>query len=197
MGKNVIQFQKGMSLPEFMKNYGKEEQCYKVLYELRWPKGFECPVCGYNNGCLITTRALYECYRCGHQTSLTAGTIFHCTKLPLTTWFLGIYLLTQSKIGVSSMALARQLGISYNASWRMKHKLMQVMLERNNNRKMGGEVLLDDSYIGGERTGYKRGRGTRGKTPFVAAVEMKKDRPQYVKFSRVKRFSKAQLKKYN
>lgn len=197
MGKNTIQFQKGMSLKELGQKYGTDEQCYEELNKLRWPKGFECPKCGYGNGCLLEGRGLYECYRCGHQTSLTAGTIFHSTKLPLSTWFLGIYLVTQSKNGMSAMALARHLGISYNSAWRMKHKLMQVMLERDNTKKLSGDILIDDSCIGGERTGYKRGRGTRGKTPFIAAVEMKEDRPQRVKFSQVKRFSKAQLKKWS
>lgn len=196
MGRNAIQFQKGMSLKELQEKYGTDKKCYEELLALRWPNGFECPNCGYDNGCLLEKRGLYECYRCGHQTSLTAGTIFHSTKLPLSTWFTGIYLVTQSKNGISAMSLSRQLGIGYNAAWRMKHKLMQVMLERGKDKKLGGEILIDDAYIGGERTGYKRGRGTRGKTPFVAAVEMRDGRPRYVKLSRVKRFSKTQLKKW-
>ena len=69
------------------------------------------------------------------------------------------------------MTLHRQLGISYNAAWRMRHKLMQVMMERDREHPLGGSVQLDDAYLGGQRSGGKRGRGAPGKTPFVAAVE--------------------------
>ena len=72
---------------------------------------------------------------------------------------------------ISAMTLHRQLGISYNAAWRMRHKLMQVMMERDRVHPLGGIVELDDAYLGGERSGGKRGRGAPGKTPFVAAVE--------------------------
>ena len=102
---------------------------------------------------------------------MTSGTIFEYTKLPLTTWFLGMYLLTQSKSGVSVLSLKRQLGISYNAAWRLKHKLMQVMKERDDSKPLSGYIQIDDVYWGGERHGGKRGRGASGKTPFVAAVQ--------------------------
>ena len=74
-------------------------------------------------GCQLTTHKLQQCYRCNRQTSITAGTIFEATKLPLTVWFQGIYFMTQDKKGCSAMKLHRQLGISYNAAWRMRHKL--------------------------------------------------------------------------
>ena len=80
------------------------------------------------------------------QTSLTAGTLFESTKLPLTLWFQGLYLMTQHKKGISAMALHRQLGISYNAAWRMKHKLMQAMMERDHEKKLSGFIELDDAY---------------------------------------------------
>ena len=86
-------------------------------------------------------------------------------------WFQAIYLMTQDKKGVSAMKLHRHLGISYNAAWRIRHKLMQVMMERDREHPLGGSIQLDDAYLGGERSGGKRGRGAPGKTPFVAAVE--------------------------
>ena len=116
-------------------------------------------------------RATARGHPANRQTSITAGTIFEATKLPLTVWFQGIYFMTQGKKGVSAMTLHRQLGISYNAAWRMRHKLMQVMMERDRAHPLGGIVELDDAYLGGERSGGKRGRGAPGKTPFVAAVE--------------------------
>ena len=171
MARNPVQFQKGISLNEFLSLYGTEEQCFDALYRWRWPNGFVCPNCGHDRGCQLTTHKLQQCYRCNRQTSITAGTIFEATKLPLTVWLQGIYFMTQDKKGVSAMKLHRQLGISYNAAWRMRHKLMQVMMERDREHPLGGFIQLDDAYLGGERSGGKRGRGAPGKTPFVAAVE--------------------------
>ncbi len=170
MARNAVQFQKGYSLGQFFAEYGTEDQCAEALERWRWPNGFVCPQCHYTQYCTLHCRALFQCHRCHHQTSLIAGTLFEYTKLPLTTWFLAMYLLTQTKNGVSALELSRQLGLSYNSAWRMKHKLMQAMKERDDTRALGGLVQLDDAYWGGERHG-KRGRGAEAKTPFVAAVE--------------------------
>ena len=153
MARNPVQFQKGISLNEFLSLYGTEQQCFDALYHWRWPNGFVCPNCGHDRGCQLTTHKLQQCYRCNRQTSITAGTIFEATKLPLTVWFQGIYFMTQDKKGASAMKLHRQLGISYNAAWRMRHKLMQVMMERDRAHPLGGFIQLDDAYLGGERSG--------------------------------------------
>ena len=155
MARNPVQFQKGISLNEFLSLYGTEQQCFDALYRWRWPNGFVCPNCGHDRGCQLTTHKLQQCYRCNRQTSITAGTIFEATKLPLTVWFQGIYFMTQDKKGASAMKLHRQLGISYNAAWRMRHKLMQVMMERDREHLLGGFIQLDDAYLGGERSGGK------------------------------------------
>ena len=115
MARNPVQFQKGISLNEFLSLYGTEQQCFDALYHWRWPNGFVCPNCGHDRGCQLTTHKLQQCYRCNRQTSITAGTIFEATKLPLTVWFQGIYFMTQDKKGVSAMKLHRQLGISGTA----------------------------------------------------------------------------------
>ena len=169
MARNPVQFQKGISLNAFLSLYGTEDQCFDALYQWRWPNGFVCPHCGHDRCCQLNSRKLQQCNRCHRQTSITAGTIFDSTKLPLTVWFQAIYLMTQDKKGVSAMKLHRHLGISYNAAWRIRHKLMQVMMEREH--PLSGWIQLDDAYLGGERSGGKRGRGAPGKTPFVAAVE--------------------------
>ena len=166
MAKNKIQFQRGMSLPDFMDQYGTEEKCHAALFQLRWPNGFTCPVCDNTTCCEIRSRKVFQCHRCHHQTSLIAGTIFQSTHLPLTTWFLAMYLLTQNKNGVSALELSRQLGVSYDAAWRIKHKLMQVMLERGVTKRLNTRVEIDDSYLGGKRVAGKRGRGAGRKTPF-------------------------------
>ena len=160
MARNQVQFQKGLSLTKFLDEYGTEAQCHQALYQWKWPDGFQCPHCGHSNCCEVSTRKLYQCSQCHHQTSVTSGSIFAATKLPLTTWFLGIYLVTQSKNGISALELMRQLGITYNAAWRMKHKLMQVMKERDDSRPLEGIIQLDDAYWSGERRGGKRGRWT-------------------------------------
>jgi hypothetical protein len=119
----------------------------------------------------LKTRRLIQCNGCCRQTSVTAGTIFAGSKLALNVWFLAMHLITQAKNGIPSLVLSRQLAISQNSAWLMKHKLLQAMLERDAGRKLCGLVQIDDAYWGGRRRRYKRGRGTRGKTPFVAAVE--------------------------
>jgi len=82
----------------------------------------------YTTGCEIQQRSVYQCHKCHYQTSLTAGTLFHGTKLPLRTWFLAIYLLTQRKKSTSALQLSCELGVKYDTAWRLKHKLMQAML---------------------------------------------------------------------
>ena len=124
MAKNAIQFQSGMSLMGFLEQYGSEQQCREALAKVRWSKGFCCQACGHTGHCHLKGRDVYQCNRCKRQVSLTGGTLFAETKLPLRTWFLAIYLLTQHKNGISALALRRQLGVSYNTAWLLKHKLM-------------------------------------------------------------------------
>lgn len=170
MAKNKVQFQPGLSLPAFLSRYGSEEQCRQALIEQRWPNGFGCPDCGHAGHCRLKQREVFQCNRCKRQVSVTAGTLFADTKLPLRTWFLAMYLLTQSKNGISALSLRRQLGVSYNTAWLVKHKLMQAMVERDQDQSLAGTIQLDDAYWGGERHGGGTGRGSPGKTPFVAAV---------------------------
>jgi transposase-like protein len=170
MAKNQVQFQKGYSLPEFFEEFGTAEQCEQALARWRWPDGFICPSCDSNRHCELRCRKLYQCHNCHQQTSLTSGTIFAGTKLPLNKWFLAMHLLTQSKNGMSALALKRNIGVSYNTAWSVKHKIMQVMKERDDRKPLEGIIQLDDAYIGGEMSGGKVGRGSENKTPFVAAV---------------------------
>ena len=189
MPRNPVQFQKGMSDADFDRLYGTEDQCRTALFTWRWPKGFTCPICGGSRHSVITTRATYQCSACRAQISLTAGTIFHSTKLPLKTWFRAIYHITQSKGGVSSLELARRLGVTQNTAWKISHKLMQVMHEREAQKRLTGRVEMDDAYIGGKRQG-KRGRGSAGKVPFVAAVETTDDgKPHRMKLHPVPGFT--------
>lgn len=174
MARNAVQFQKGLSEPDFNAQYSDEARCAEELEAMRWPDGFVCPECGHTKGHRLTSRPrLQQCAKCDHQVSVTAGTIMHGTKLPLSIWFRAIYHLTQSKNGVSALELMRRLGVSYNTAWKLKHKLMQVMKEREAGVQLYQRVEMDDAYLGGERPREpgKSGRGSPGKTPFIAAVE--------------------------
>ena len=195
MPRNPVQFQKGMSDADFDRLYGTETQCREALFLWRWPKGFACPICGGNKHSVIETRALYQCSACRTQTSLTTGTIFHSTKLPLKTWFRAMYHMTQSKGGISSLELARRLGVTQNTAWKISHKLMQVMHEREAKKPLTGRVEMDDAYIGGKRKG-KRGRGSAGKVAFVAAVETTDEgKPLRMKLSPVSGFTRLAILK--
>ena len=109
MAHNLIQFQHGMSLPEFIQCFGTEAACVDALQRARWPAGFVCPRCGGSAHCIVGSgsRRRFQCNACHVQTSMTAGTLFASTKLPLTTWFLAIYLLSQAKTGLSAPSSAR------------------------------------------------------------------------------------------
>ena len=195
MSINQIQFQKGLSIIDFIENYGTDEQCFDALFNMRWPNGFRCPGCGCTEFCQLSTRRLSQCNQCRKQTSITSGTIFSGTKLTLKVWFMGIYFMTQNKKGISALELKRKLGISYKAAWRMRHKLMQVMMERESSKKLSGRIEIDDAYLGGEHTGGKRGRGSENKTPFVAAVQTDKaGHPQKLKLEIVDGFRKESIK---
>ncbi len=195
MGKNKIQFQRGVSIHDFIKSYGTESQCFKALEELRWSKGFECPSCESKTYCFIKTKKLYQCNSCKRQTSITAGSIFHGTHLSLCKWFLAIHFMTQSKNGISQLELARQVGVSSNAGATMYHKITQVMMEREETQPLSGDIELDDAYWGGKKKG-KRGRGSKNKTPFVAAVDKKDGKPHRIKLNVVTRFSKLEISKW-
>ena len=102
--------------------------------------------------------------------------------------------MTQTKNGISALELSRQLSVSYNTAWKVKHKLMQVMKERDDTHPLGGWVQLDDAYWGGQRHGGKSGRGAPGKTPFVAAVELNAEgRPMRMRLSRVGGFRSEEI----
>ena len=173
MSINAVQFQPGMSMSAFIQRYGTEAKCYRALYKWRWPQGFRCPGCHgrarsrFKRG----TTVYYQCRACRHQTTLTAGTLFEGTKLPLRTWMLAIHLLTATKTNLAALELMRHLGVNYKTAWRVKHKVMQAMAEREESRRLNGFVQLDDAYLGGERNGGKPGRGSENKQAFVIAVK--------------------------
>lgn len=197
MAMNKIQFQAGLSMRDFQRQYGTDEQCEAAVFASRWPQGWNCPRCaGARYACTHHGRKLWECLGCGYQCSSIVGTVFEHTKLPLSIWFLAIYLLTQSKNAVSALELKRQLGVSYKTAWLIKHKLLQTMLLREEPRRLEGRVEIDDAYLGGEKAG-KRGRGSGNKTAFVAAVQTGAEgKPLFMRLTPVAGFTHAALKQW-
>lgn len=192
MAMNRIQFQPGLSMPEFFKLYGTEALCAQALQASRWPAGFTCAKCGSAPHCVLRTGSckVFQCNACRHQTSLIAGTVFQGTKLALTVWFLAIYLISQAKTGLAALALKRHLGVSYPTAWLVHHKLMKAMTQRESNYQLQGRVQVDDAYLGGERNGGKVGRGSENKVPFVAAVSLTEEgHPLRIKVTQVDGFT--------
>src|SRR5918911_1427369 len=118
---------RGLSEAAFRERFGTEEACREALFGMRWREGLTCPGRGHRGFCQLRTRELFQCNRCKRQVRLTAGTVFQDAKLPLTTWFAAVYHLTQSKNGISSIALGRRLGVGRQTAWLMKHELMRAM----------------------------------------------------------------------
>lgn len=111
MAYNPIQFQQGMSLPDFIKCFGTEAACAEVVRRALWPDGFVCPGCERRAHCVVVGqgRCLYQCHACQRQTSLTACTLFDNTKLPLTRWLQAIYLISRVKTGLPALELKRHI----------------------------------------------------------------------------------------
>jgi len=160
-----------VSFLEWQERYGSEAACIDALRTIRWPEGFQCPKCGHHAASLISTRRLHQCSRCFHQVSVTAGTLFHSTKLPLVRWFWAIYLVGADKGGLSALRLAKFLGVSWLTAHRMLRKLRVAMGDRGRGYKLTDFIELDDAYVGGKRSGGKRGRGAEGKRAVLIAVE--------------------------
>ena len=173
MAQNKVQYQQGLSMPEFFSRYGSPQQCEDLVRGWRWPKGFVCPRCkgSWHSEFRRQQRLYFQCGVCRHQCSLVSGTLFESSKLPLPIWFLAMHLMTQAKNNVSALELKRHLGVSYPTAWLLKHKIMRVMTLREQWRQLTGRVEIDDAYLGGEVRGGKAGRGSPNKVPFVVAVQ--------------------------
>ncbi|MFY9978591.1 MAG: IS1595 family transposase [Candidatus Sulfotelmatobacter sp.] len=127
--------------------YSTDDHCREALTHLRWPDGVKCLKCNGEHVAPVLDRKVYVCYSCKYQFSVTVGTIFHDSHLPLTKWFLVTYLMTESRKGMSANQIKRMLGISYKTAWYLCHRIRKAMTEAEH--KLKGTVEIDEMYIGG------------------------------------------------
>lgn len=157
------------SLAEFEAQFDTEQACRDYLFRLRWPGGFRCPRCGGAPFWPVRS-VLMQCRACGHQTSVTAGTIFQDTRKPLVGWFRAMYWLASQKNGASALGLQRVLGLgSYKTAWTWLHKLRRAMVRPGRDR-LTGTVEVDETYLGGLEEGV-RGRQTERKSLIAIAAQ--------------------------
>lgn len=157
---------------EFLLQFSTEKDCWNYLFEMRWANGFICPKCGDGTKHWITEELLIHCASCGHQTSVTSGTIFHKTRKPLLLWFHIMWWVVAQKTGASANNLCDFMGFgSYKTAWVWLQKLRRAMV-RPHRELLSGVIEVDETYIGGrEKGGGKQGRGADTKTLVVVATE--------------------------
>ena len=146
-----------VNLCNLIEQFGSEDRCRAYLEALRWPDKVSCPRCKSNKISEIVKRNQFDCDACRYQFSVTAGTVFNDSHLPLWKWFLCVYLLCESKKGMSACQIQRTLGISYKTAWYLCHRIRAAMKEINQ-QPLDGVVEIDETYIGGRY----HGRGGRG-----------------------------------
>lgn len=173
--------QQFVTLERFQQKFRTDDDCRQHLFAIRFPDGFRCPACGHDKYYPIRNRLLFQCVACRHQTSLTAGTILHKTRTPLRIWFWALFLVAHDKRGISALALARELDVSYKTAWLLLHKIRHAMRSRDERYVLSGIVEMDETYFGGPGEEPKKGRGTN-KTPALIAMSLSPDgKPKYLK----------------
>jgi transposase-like protein len=162
------------TLREFQWQFESDEACQQYLAACRWPDGFACPRCGHRHAYELAGLRRWQCANCRHQVSLTAGTILHNTRTPLTVWFWAAYLMTTDKRGVSALLLQRQLALRrYETAWMMLHKFRRAMVNVAR-EPLRGEVEVDDTWVGGPQAGLRGSRQLKGRKAALVLVAVEK-----------------------
>jgi transposase-like protein len=143
-----------MDLMKLMKECDTQDECRTILEELRWPDGVKCPSCKSEKISRIRKRFQYDCDSCRYQFSVTSGTIFHDTHLPLPKWFAAVYLMCESKKGMSALQIKRTLHTGYNTAWYLCHRIRAAMQEVAP-KPLGGTVEIDETYVGGKKRRWR------------------------------------------
>ena len=159
------------TIREFFRMFPDEKSCFNYLVNLRWPTGYICSACNQSATPWYESRNRLACSLCRHQIVVTAGTVFEKTRTPLTTWLEAAWHVTTAKNGMSAKTLERTIGTSYHVAWMMLQRFRVAMVNAERS-KLSGIVEVDETFIGGEEHGGKRGRGTN-KDLIVIAVEIK------------------------
>ena len=160
------------SLAQFQKAFADEASCAAFMFKRRWPDGFVCPACGKGRFAALKSRPrLYECLDCGRQTSVTAGTAMHRSKLPLTTWFWAAHLMTTHSNGMSALQLQDQLGVTYKTAWLLTQKLRRSMHDPDR-EPLEGVVEIDQAEIPFRESDTYFESGNVGKILVIGAVEV-------------------------
>ena len=156
---------------EFQRRFATERACERYLFSWRWPEGFRCPRCGSGEATRLTTRPVYQCRDCRKQTSVTAGTVLHRSKIPLHKWFWGILLVARHKTSISALQLQRDLSVAYNTAWFMLHRI-RSSFDESVGWPLKGEVEIDESLIGAKGKGDRPGKDPGHKAIVVGAVQL-------------------------
>jgi transposase-like protein len=157
------------TLLEFQDQFPDYAHCWAYLRRARWPRGFVCPRCRGRGSHFLASRRLEQCRGCRYQSSVTAGTVFHGTRVPLRVWFLGVFFLARHKKGISALQFQKDTGLgSYQTAWTLLHKLRSGLATLPT-ELLQGDVEADETYIGGYRAGWN-GRGA-GKAGVAIVVE--------------------------
>lgn len=179
------------TLLELERRFSTDDACRKYLELLRWPQGFVCPGCGGRDAWTMKD-GLWLCRSCRRQASVTAGTIFHRTRLPLILWFRAIWHVTGTKNGTSAMSVQRILGLgSYRTAWTWLHKLRRAMVRPGRDR-LSGQVEVDEAFVGGAEPG-REGRGALTKALVAIAAEKKGRGTGRIRMARIPDASKRAL----
>lgn len=141
-----------VNLVNLIERFGTDEKCRQYLTELRWPHGVQCPRCLWKGVSTIADRGQYDCNVCRYQFSVTANSIFHDSHLPLWKWFLAIYLMIESKKGISANQVKRSLNCTYKTAWYLCHRIRAAMREVSADR-LRGIVEIDETFLGGKGHG--------------------------------------------
>ena len=141
-----------MNLVDINTLFPTDEKCRELLVRLRWPSGPECPRCKMPAVELETDKQLFYCKQCDYQFTVTAGTIFNDSHLPLKTWFLATLLLCEAKKGISACQIQRTIGVSYKTAWYLCHRIRHAMMQADR-PMLSGKVEMDETYVGGRNTG--------------------------------------------
>lgn len=175
---------------EFRAAFANETDCRTYLERIRWPEGPRCPRCPQAE-VWVMKPPFYRCTVCRHDFTVTAGTLFADTRLPLSLWFEAMWYVVNQKQGASALGVHRVLGVSYLTAWRWLHKLRRAMVRPGRDR-LAGTVEVDEVYIGGEKPG-KRGRGATGKALVLVAAQADGPRIGRIRLVRVANASQAVL----